>query len=174
MLKRGLLILAFIAFIYVGFQMSGGMRAGQDALAGKKYYQAIALWEEISENGSPIPFFNPQTKAQQKIGHVHAFRDDEKDDIDEAIKWWKRAAKGGNEVAQFSLAQSYWEGNGLEQNFEHAYTWAMVSADKKSKSQRRYLVNATTYKKSLTADQESSATKAVKACLDSGFEDCPY
>ena len=36
MLKRGLLILAFIAFIYVGFQMSGGMRAGQDALAGKK------------------------------------------------------------------------------------------------------------------------------------------
>ena len=66
MLKRGLLILAFIAFIYVGFQMSGGMRAGQDALAGKKYDQAIALWEEIAENGSPIPVFNPQTKAQQK------------------------------------------------------------------------------------------------------------
>ena len=74
--------------------MSGGMRAGQDALAGKNYDQAIALWEEIAENGSPIPFFNPQTKAQQKIGHVHAFRDDEKDDIDEAIKWWKRAGDG--------------------------------------------------------------------------------
>jgi TPR repeat protein len=113
-------------------------------------------------------------KRNKKIGHVHAFRDDEKDDIDEAIKWWKRAAKSGNEVAQFSLAQSYWEGHGVEQNMEHAYTWAMVSADKKSKSQRRYLVNATTYKKSLTADQATSATKAVQVCLDSGFEDCPY
>ena len=174
MLKRGLLILGFIAFIYVGFQLSGDMRAGDKALAGKKYDQAIAMWEEIAENGSSIPFWNPQTKAQQKIGHVHAFRDDEKDEIEEAIQWWKRASKGGNVVAQFALAQSYWQGNGVEQSPENAYIWAMVSADGKSKSQRRYKVNAVTYKKSLTSDQESSAAKAIQSCLDSRYEDCPY
>ena len=63
---------------------------------------------------------------------------------------------------------------GVEQSPENAYIWAMVSADGKSKSQRRYKVNAVTYKKSLTSDQESSAAKAIQSCLDSRYEDCPY
>tara|TARA_Y100000590_G_scaffold470659_1_gene667506 strand:+ start:1180 stop:1704 length:525 start_codon:yes stop_codon:yes gene_type:complete len=174
MIKRGLLILAFVAFIYIGFQMSGGMRAGQDALDGKKYDEAISLWEDIAENGTGIPFFNPQTKAQQKIGHVHAFRDDGMMNMDEAIKWWRRAASGGNVVAQFALAQSFRQGDGVEQSNTNAYVWAVISAEKKTKSQRRYQVNADTYKKDLTSEELSEASKLITKCTDSDFKDCPY
>ena len=58
--------------------------------------------------------------------------------MDEAIKWWERASKGGNVVAQFALGQAYYQGDAVEQDLEKAYTWVMVSANPKSKSQRRY------------------------------------
>ena len=94
--------------------------------------------------------------------------------MDEAIKWWERSSKGGNVVAQFALGQAYYQGDGVEQDLETAYIWAMVSADPKSKSQRRYQKNASTYAKQLSDAQMSSATKAIETCLSSGYVDCPY
>ena len=118
-------------------------------------------------------FWNPQTRAQQEIGHIHAFRDDGQDRMDEAIKWWERASKGGNVVAQFALGQAYYQGDAVEQDLEKAYTWVMVSASPKSKSQRRYQ-QASAYKMELTDAQLASATKAIDTCLSSDYVDCPY
>ena len=94
--------------------------------------------------------------------------------MDEAIKWWERASKGGNVVAQFALGQAYYQGDAVEQDLEKAYTWVMVSANPKSKSQRRYQKQASAYKMELTDAQLASATKAIDACLSSDYADCPY
>jgi diketogulonate reductase-like aldo/keto reductase len=50
----------------------------------------------------------------------------------------------------------------------------MVSANPKSKSQRRYQKQASAYQQELTDAQMASATKAIDACLSSGYVDCPY
>lgn len=173
-LWRAGLILGFALIIWAGYSSSQDMRDGATAQQGKRYDQAIAIYEPIAEKGSWIPFWNPQTRAQQEIGHIHAFRDDGQDRMDEAIKWWERASKGGNVVAQFALGQAYYQGDAVEQDLEKAYTWVMVSANPKSKSQRRYQKQASAYKKELTDAQMASATKAIDACLSSDYVDCPY
>ena len=87
-LWRAGLVLGFALIIWAGYSSSQDMRDGATAQQGKRYDQAIAIYEPIAEKGSWIPFWNPQTRAQQEIGHIHAFRDDGQDRIDEAIKWW--------------------------------------------------------------------------------------
>ncbi|MBL6623854.1 MAG: sel1 repeat family protein [Rhizobiales bacterium] len=173
-LWRGGLIIVFGLAIWFGYSLSGDMRDGAKARSGKFYDKAIAIYEPIAENGSSIPFWNPQTKAQQEIGHIYAFRDDGQDNWEEAVKWWSRASKGGSVVAQFAIAQAYKSGQGFEESLENAYVWAMVAGDKKSKSQNRYLVDARNSANDLSADQMASAEKAIKACIDSDFVDCPY
>jgi TPR repeat protein len=173
-LWRAGLVLGFALIIWFGYSLSQDMRDGAAAQQGKRYDQAIAIYEPIAEKGSWIPFWNPQTRAQQEIGHIHAFRDDGQDRMDEAIKWWERASKGGNVVAQFALGQAYYQGDDVEQDLEKAYTWVMVSANPKSKSQRRYQKQASAYQQELTDAQMASATKAIDACLSSGYVDCPY
>ncbi len=174
LLWRGGLILVFGLAIWFGYSLSGDMREGAKARAGKHYDQAIAIYEPIAENGSSIPFWNPQTKAQQEIGHIHAFRDDGQDNWEEAVKWWSRASKGGSVVAQFAISQAYKSGQGVEESLEDAYVWAMVAGNKKSKSQSRYLVDANLSAENLSADQLTSAAKAISSCIDSDFVDCPY
>ena len=174
LLWRGGLVLVFGLAIWFGYSLSGDMRDGAKARAGKHYDQAIAIYEPIAENGSSIPFWNPQTKAQQEIGHIHAFRDDGQDNWEEAVKWWSRASKGGSVVAQFAISQAYKSGQGVEESLENAYVWAMVAGNKKSKSQSRYLVDADLSAKNLSADQLTSAAKAISDCVNSDFVDCPY
>jgi len=174
LLWRGGLILVFGLAIWFGYSLSGDMRDGAKARAGKHYDQAIAIYEPIAENGSSIPFWNPQTKAQQEIGHIHAFRDDGQDNWEEAVKWWTRASKGGSVVAQFALSQAYKSGQGVEESLENSYVWAMVAGNKKSKSQSRYLVDADLSAKKLSSDQLTSAAKAISDCVNSDFVDCPY
>ena len=174
LLWRGGLILVFGLAIWFGYSLSGDMREGAKARAGKHYDQAIAIYEPIAENGSSIPFWNPQTKAQQEIGHIHAFRDDGQDNWEEAVKWWSRASKGGSVVAQFAISQAYKSGQGVEESLENSYVWAMVAGNKKSKSQSRYLVDADLSAKNLSSDQLTSAAKAISDCVNSDFVDCPY
>jgi len=174
LLWRGGLVLVFGLAIWFGYSLSGDMREGAKARAGKHYDQAIAIYEPIAENGSSIPFWNPQTKAQQEIGHIHAFRDDGQDNWEEAVKWWSRASKGGSVVAQFAISQAYKSGQGVEESLENSYIWAMVAGNKKSKSQSRYLVDADLSAKNLSADQLTSAAKAISDCVNSDFVDCPY
>ena len=51
-----------------------------------------------------------------------------KKDADEAARWYLRAARQGNELAQFSLGGCYRAGRGVGQNLAEAASWFLKSA----------------------------------------------
>ena len=83
-LWRAGLILGFAVIIWIGYSSSQDMRDGATAQQGKRYDQAIAIYEPIAEKGSWITFLNPQTKAQKEIGHIQGIQDEGQDRMDEA------------------------------------------------------------------------------------------
>jgi TPR repeat protein len=49
-------------------------------------------------------------------------------DVEEALKWYTRAAEGGHADAQYDLALKYMTGKTVEKNFVKAYTWCLLAA----------------------------------------------
>ena len=65
-LWRAGLVLGFALIIWFGYSLSQDMRDGAAAQQGKRYDQAIAIYEPIAGKGSWIPFWNPQTRARNR------------------------------------------------------------------------------------------------------------
>ena len=47
--------------------------------------------------------------------------------LEEALRWQRRAAEHGNVAGQYNLASAYWMGRGVERNAVEAYLWARLS-----------------------------------------------
>ena len=47
----------------------------------------------------------------------------------QAAEWYLKAAVQGNVQAQFNLANKYYEGKGVEQNFKEAFKWYKKAAE---------------------------------------------
>ena len=47
----------------------------------------------------------------------------------DSAEWYLKAAVQGNAKAQFNLANKYYEGKGVEQNFEEAFKWYKKAAE---------------------------------------------
>lgn len=62
---------------------------------------------------------------QAQLGDWYADRQDHS----EAVRWWQRAARAGNAWAERSLADSYFEGRGVEQGHEAAAYWYKRAAE---------------------------------------------
>jgi uncharacterized protein len=65
-----------------------------------------------------------EAEAQKIIGHIYSFGQGRDQNDDEAIKWYKLAAEGGDRVAQNNLG-SYL----LEENIDEAIKWYTASAE---------------------------------------------
>jgi uncharacterized protein len=63
--------------------------------------------------------------AQAQLGDWYADRQD----YSEAVRWWQRAAQAGNTFAQIGLADSYFEGRGVEQDHGAAAYWYKRAAE---------------------------------------------
>lgn len=48
---------------------------------------------------------------------------------EEAVKWYRAAAKLGYAQAQFAYGECYYDGNGVEQDYEQAVYWLRKSAE---------------------------------------------
>ena len=51
-----------------------------------------------------------------------------KQDYEEALKWYKRAADQGFSIAQFNVGSMYYAGQGVEQDYITAYAWWDIAA----------------------------------------------
>ena len=49
-------------------------------------------------------------------------------DYKEAVKWYRLAAKQGNDVAQFNLGLKYAHGVGVPQSYQETYNWLSLAA----------------------------------------------
>ena len=63
-----------------------------------------------------------QGNAQLSIG-IMKEANGVKRDFTEAFYWFKKAAKQGNDLAQFNTGSMYFKGRGVKQNFTESFRW---------------------------------------------------
>ena len=68
-------------------------------------------------------------EAQYNLGVSYAEGDGVVKDLEEAIKWWRKAADQGNADAQTNLGIAYGYGAGVAQDYEEAVKWYRKAAD---------------------------------------------
>jgi TPR repeat protein len=171
---------------------TGEFRQGQKYLDAKFYDKAIAQWTPLANGENKLPIittvfglFNYETRAQQKVGSAHMYRDDGNTNVDEAIKYFNLAASGGDEIAQFTLAQEY--SNRIsadpqgkkrisfyEKDMILADMWVKVAVMQKTKKSRKYDTYIKLYEKEMTADQIAKATSLAEECMENDFQNCGY
>jgi TPR repeat protein len=67
--------------------------------------------------------------AQFQVGVMFSGGQGVKQDLPEAIRWFRLAADQGNADAQYSLGQEYAIGDGIEKNPEEAYFWLDLASN---------------------------------------------
>ena len=56
----------------------------------------------------------------------------------EAVRWYRRAAERGHEVAQYNLGNKYDNGTGVAQNYAEAARWYRLAAEQGHPSKQRF------------------------------------
>ena len=67
--------------------------------------------------------------AQFELAGLYADGDGVKQNLTEAVKWYRKAAEQGHDGAQFKLGLSYQNGKGVPQSDTDAYIWLNISAE---------------------------------------------
>ena len=120
------------------------------------------LFEDALEGKVPITDNRPigqkaeegDAQAQFDLGNIYSEAKLET----EAAKWWHKAAEQGHVGAQFKLGVRYETGAGVPRNYEEAYFWLVLSADRdKAANDARDSV-----KRRLTAKQITSIQKRAQ------------
>jgi TPR repeat protein len=65
--------------------------------------------------------------AQNSLGVMYALGRGVARDKEEAVRWYKKAARQGLAEGIYNVAISYYNGEGIEENMSLAYTWMMVA-----------------------------------------------
>ncbi len=68
-------------------------------------------------------------QAQLNMGIAYARGNGVKQDMQEAIKWWKKSAEQGKPHAAFNVAYAYFRGDGVECNFNECIKWLNKAGD---------------------------------------------
>ena len=67
--------------------------------------------------------------AQSNVGAMYAMGTGVVKDMAEAVRWLRRAARGGDANARFNLGVLYSQGNGVPQNHARAAAWYRKAAE---------------------------------------------
>ena len=67
-------------------------------------------------------------RAMNNVGLLWAKGFDGKQSFEEALRWWKEAAKRGYTVSMNNIGLAYANGHGVEQDMKQAFDWWMQSA----------------------------------------------
>ena len=88
---------------------------------------ALPLWAQsspdvktLAEQGDP--------KAQFILGSMYRDGQGVEKDLAETLKWWEKAAIGGNVDAQFALGNIYSGGYGVTRDYVRSYMWFDITA----------------------------------------------
>jgi TPR repeat protein len=109
-------------------------------------------------------------QAQNHLGYIYRDRQN----YQEAVYWFKKAAEQGNTIAQFNLGVMYDKGQGVRQDYQKAFYWYKKSAAQGNSMAQENL--GAMYYNGQGVRQDISLAKEYfgKAC-DNGLEkDCNY
>jgi len=114
--------------------------------------------------------------AQYNLGLMYKNGEGVQQNDQEAVKWYRLAAKLGDADAQNNLGNMYAEGRGIEKNSVRAYMWyfiASMNGNADGKSNAYILLMEDSEK---TMEQKSNETGEAREladkCFDSNYKDC--
>lgn len=94
---------------------------GRLKLESEDYKEAASILEKIEKNN-----FAP---ALNLLGVMYNYGYGYDINLENALRYYKKAAVLGNPDAQFNIGQMYFEGGAIAKNFEEAFKWYSLSAD---------------------------------------------
>jgi cell division septation protein DedD len=168
LLKRGAAVIALITVLGTGLTASA-QRATADeaearaALQSGQYDKAIAELKPLAEQGS--------ASAQYLLAETYF--GGHGGSTMEALKWMSASADQGYAQAQARLGLIYGTGKGVATNYEEAYRWFSLAAERADPKQQRNLktisqTNKTVVAKSLTPQQRAKIDAEVAAWKPNG------
>ncbi len=112
MRKPALITLTALILLSATASAYGNLDEAEGAFERGDYESTFDTFRALAEEGDPA--------AQWRVGFIFEFRQE----VDEAVKWYRRAAEGGYALGQVSLAFAYASGRiGTERSSEEAARW---------------------------------------------------
>jgi len=109
------------------------LKVGWEAMEADNFREAIRHFKPLAEQGN--------ARAQEWLGNIYGH---EIYQYRTATYYWRLAAKQGRPSAQYNLGISYFDGEGVQEDFVAAYVWLSLSMVKNTNrfengSARKYL-----------------------------------
>ena len=93
---------------------------------------AIEKVDKRNQEALRVPPFKIEyweTQECRNEGYGEYFHDFNKQDMNEAVKWYRKAAEQGNSSAQCNLGICYYKGQGVAEDNEQAIKWFRKAAE---------------------------------------------
>lgn len=142
------------------FMLGGAYRDGKGAPQNSQ--KAIKFYTCAFDRGLYL--------AADLIGLIYKF---EKNDLKEAVKWYKKGAEKGDRLCQCDLAECYLMGYGVEENDYEAFKWYKESAEQ-GYALAQAGIGKCYYNGWGTEVDYNQAVKWYKASADQGNDDGQY
>ena len=84
---------------------------------------------KFSFNEVKLTAIDGNADAQFELAGLYAGGEGVKQNLTEAVKWYRKAAEQGHDGAQYKLGLSYQNGKGVPQSDTEAYIWLNISAE---------------------------------------------
>jgi hypothetical protein len=137
-------------------------RAADQGMASAQYSLGLLLTSNSTTEPLHASFISPERLERMTIGErVDAQRELEES---EAVRWFRLAADGGHPLALIGLADSYYRGQGVPQDYVQAYVWGSIAANNLNPGNDRDVTvelrdNATSR---LTVDERAEGDRLVQ------------
>ena len=104
--------------------VAGPFEDGQAAFDREDYATAMRLWRPLAEHGN--------AKAQYRLAMMYSGAQGVPEDLNERVKWLRRAAEQGHAEAPEALGRIYRYSTGkyFPQDYEEAIMWYRVAAER--------------------------------------------
>ena len=114
---------------------------GKSALADKKRIRDLMVQADRGDSNAQCELAagNGQVSAMCNLGYAYNTGQGVREDMAEAIKWYRKASERGDAIAQYNLGLCYLEGTGVRRSLRLAICWLKKAAGAGHKSAKRKL-----------------------------------
>ena len=120
---------------------------------------SIPFFSEAAANGCPAAFF--------RLAYCFADGEGVDANVQEAVKWYNKAALLGDSVAQHNLAQLHYRCVDLPRDYLSAYKWFFLSLAHGCKAAERQYIGLVN---KLSPQEQDEAWEAVEVCVEKIYE----
>ncbi len=146
--------------LFVEPSLAGALDDAMAAYRQRDYTTALRLLQPLAQKGDPF--------AQYTLGFMYAFGQGIRQNNDEALNWYRKAADSDYAAAQYQLGLAYANGKGVPKNDTVAATWYRKAANHNFMPAEFLLGVAYAYGKGLTQNDIDAASWYRKAAIQ-GF-----